>query len=181
MTSIDTTSYVLMFVPLMANMVLASGAVRLIYGGWKRSCDKDLKGKKEKHNCNLRNPALPPGYVFSIMWLTLFMLIGVSWALGRTNEPQLATNIDILFGILTGLLFLWTVIFGTGQHIRMSIYSLFFIFIYTMGLWSYMIPRFDYDYLYLVPLICWEVFALIIGVSDISFYVKPQKIKKNKK
>lgn len=171
---LDTTSYVLMFVPLLSNMIVGPALLRIMYGekAWKRSCDTDMKPGQ----CLQRNPAIPPGMVFSIVWLALFMLIGVSWAFARTDQDGLyQQTMDIMFGVLTGLLFLWTIVFGTGRHIRWSCYSLFVIFVFTAMQLGYMLPRLDTAYLYLIPLLCWETFALNLATTDITFHVKPSK------
>ena len=64
-------------------------------------------------------PQRPPSYVFGLVWLVLYILLGLSWLHSRNDIET-----DVMHAILTGFLCLWIVVFSCLSLKKYGLYVL---------------------------------------------------------
>ena len=70
------------------------------------------KSMEDLTNSQVRNPLQPPGYVFGIVWTTLYILMGLALALiWNANQNPWRTILLIMFGVQFTLNIAWTWIY----------------------------------------------------------------------
>lgn len=109
----------------------------------------------------------PPSWVFSPVWITLFVLMGISlyivWEKGvKSRQSKIAVT---AFGVQLGLNALWSVLF-------FGLRSPFAAFIEIIFLWAAILTTIIYFYkinktsaYLLVPYILWVTFAAVLNFS----------------
>jgi hypothetical protein len=189
--------------PLILNTIIAPAflwSLNRPYRGWTIDCkDKQIN----KSHCKLKNPALPPPYLFSLVRFFLLVMIGFAWGLAHqtwliNENPHMNElniwiwEIDLGFTILTFLLFTWTIIFSSGNVMKFATFYLFCLFL-TSLLWTVYLTiqissPFDIQntkknenenglsVLLLCPLLAWEIYSMYLNMSNVSFYLKPEKL-----
>lgn len=174
------TSVVLAATPGVINLIVAPAflwSMNRPYRGWQVQCDDPEVNKK---TCKFKNPALPPAAFFSIIRLILLTAIGFAWGWSRElTHPQSNScipDIDIGFAVLTGLIFLWSLIFATGAAMRFATMYLFILFLYSLALTTYLFSQLHLNSGYLMlPLLSWEIYSMYLNMSNVQFYLKAQK------
>lgn len=116
-------------------------------------------------------PASPPPIVFWIMWSLLYALLGITWAWARESQMDDAQLYDILFGVLIAIMFLWTIRYSTGQHMKESILTLYGNFLYILCIWSVLLVKQNYAAITFTPLVAWFIFALQLSIAETNFYL----------
>ena len=109
----------------------------------------------------------PPNWVFSPVWITLFVLMGISLYLvwSKAIKKELKKRALILFGIQLLLNIFWSVIF-------FGLNSILFAFIEIIFLWIAILLTIIYFYkiskiasYLLIPYILWVSFAAVLNFS----------------
>lgn len=115
-----------------------------------------------------KSPLTPPGYVFSIVWIILYIMISISvWIILtlQKKENQLTLPI-ILFIIQLILNFLWSPLFFKYHLIYESLFLLFVIWMLVLII-IYLFYSIDKNAsILLIPYIIWLSFALYL-----NFYI----------
>jgi tryptophan-rich sensory protein len=105
--------------------------------------------------------AIPPSYMFGIIWFILYILMGFSWLYSRKKNNE--NNItDLLFSLLIISLFLWIFFYSCRNDKKAALYIIplsmmitIFILINT--------PNF-----YIVPLLIWLLFAFLLNFEEVN-------------
>jgi translocator protein len=114
-----------------------------------------------KMNRNVDIPATPPGWVFSIVWTTLYLLLGWIWVNNYQN-----TIINGLIIAIIILLNMWIYMYNCKKNAKIGLYIILALLVLTLGLNSYLsIPEYK---LMTVPLIGWLIFALMLNYTVVN-------------
>jgi len=108
-------------------------------------------------------PFRPPGYVFSIVWPILLILLGISWY----KKRNLGILINLSYIILTLLLSLWLILYDLNKifgliDIIISLFITIFLFVFKIQDFKII------ENLTLIPLIFWLIFASILNIFAIN-------------
>lgn len=113
----------------------------------------------------------PPGYVFSIVWSILYILIGVSYYIGLNKQATKYYIIPVL-----GLIFnyLYTPLFFGYKQILYSMIIVILTLLFTILtiIQFYYSNVNKYAIYLLIPYLIWLIFALILSVD---IYIKNKK------
>lgn len=115
-------------------------------------------------------PLAPPGFVFSIVWTVLFLLMGISSALVYCSRKQERGRALIIYALQLAVNFFWTIFFFT---FRFRLFAFFWI-ILLLVLVLTMIRRFREILLpagnLQIPYLIWLIFAayLNLGVACLN-------------
>ena len=106
----------------------------------------------------------PKPITFSIAWIILYILIGLSWYYASLDTTEMALN--TLFHLLLNLgLCSWIYFYSCKKQKINGIYAL--IFSFTCALLCYTIGN-TTSKLLIVPLIGWILFATLINVGEVE-------------
>ena len=104
----------------------------------------------------------PPSYVFMIIWPILYLLMGLSWVNANNDLMNNQLTVNVLYGLLTFTLALWTYFYGCQNNkkyalwtLPMSILLILIILMYTP------------NYL-LLPLLVWLLFAMLLNFEEVN-------------
>jgi benzodiazapine receptor len=106
----------------------------------------------------------PPGYVFSIVWSILFILIGLSLYLNLSKgTKQQRKGIKFIFGANFLFNLLWSYIFFRMKNIQLAFFDILLVLVTIV----YMIRiswRIDHKAGYLlIPYLLWVTFAAVLN------------------
>ena len=109
----------------------------------------------------------PPPVVFSVVWIILYILIGVSWFITRSieNIDNQTLITDIFFLILNVLLISWIIFYSCKNDKKNAIYVL--VLSIMMAIFCYTIGDIT-GKLLITPLICWLFLATLINVFEVA-------------
>lgn len=114
----------------------------------------------------VKPPYNPPSWLFGPVWITLYLLMGISlYLLLAERESCERTTALVLFGVQLTLNALWSFLFfglESPLYGLTGIVILLIAIILTMGA-SYRISR-PATYLF-IPYVCWVSFATIVNYS----------------
>ena len=77
--------------------------------------DDDLTAKSNAKKLKI----VPPSFVFSLVWIILYLTIGYTWYKEHNNK-----YVDLIFGINTILSALWLVLFSCEKSLKYSLYTI---------------------------------------------------------
>jgi benzodiazapine receptor len=112
----------------------------------------------------------PPPIVFSIVWPTLLILLGISWYLsstsnGNSNSTSNSTLLS-LFIILILLLAIWSIMF---KYSKLSgLINIILSFCISISLIIMLFNKNKISSFLLVPLALWLIFAGILNIESIK-------------
>jgi benzodiazapine receptor len=112
----------------------------------------------------------PPPIVFSIVWPTLLILLGISWYLsstsnGNSNSTSNSTLLS-LFIILILLLAIWSIMF---KYSKLSgLINIILSFCISISLIVMLFNKNKISSFLLVPLALWLIFAGILNIESIK-------------
>ncbi len=115
-----------------------------------------LAGDLSKINVKAR----PPPIVFGIVWTILYILIGISWALGTKGS----TLINIFYSLLTISLFLWPIV-CTKYGLEQAMYVMLFCILFTI---LCMVVNSTVSNILISPLIVWLFYASLLNFNGIQ-------------
>lgn len=108
-------------------------------------------------------PARPPGYVFGIVWITLYILLGISWA--RTGFTQNQIPGDVVFSINVALMATWVITYSCVGNKKASLYVLLMLLMAALALFG---CTNGINTILIAPYVGWVVFALMLNYSDVN-------------
>jgi translocator protein len=117
-------------------------------------------------NAGYKIPARPPGYVFGIIWPTLYLSIGYSWYLTRKKAPKMLT--DILYSVNTLISAAWLILFGCLNTKRIALYDLIALIASTLILIIYSLKYSTLASCLLAPYLAWLIFAQKLNYSIVN-------------
>ncbi len=116
---------------------------------------------RKLNRCRL--PATPPGYVFGIVWLILYVLLGLSFVYNYRTRDSRDNKLYLFYGLLCLSLFIWPIV--TLYSRRMSLYLLVLCILFTImcGIISNESAK-----LCLAPLFTWLLFAVMLSFAGVN-------------
>ena len=107
----------------------------------------------------------PPGWVFSVIWPILYILIGLSWYFSIKN------NTTIYFIILNLILCSWIIVYGCLQNKLMGLIIILCSIINNIILFFLLYKKNNIvSFFLLIPLFFWLLFAILLNFFEIYFY-----------
>ncbi len=123
---------------------------------------------------NLNKSSLtPPGYIFSIVWPILYILMSISLWLVWKKEQKITFPI-ILYFIQLILNFIWSPIFFKYHLINISLYIILLLWIVILIIICLFYKIDKLASILLIPYIIWLTFAIYL-----NFYIVINNNKKN--
>ena len=117
-------------------------------------------GKDAGENVKFR----PPGWLFSVVWTILFILLGFSWAIASNTSENKILAI-VMYSCLVFLLGIWIFVYNglskktAASWILILILAFAFACICLGNQWSKIM---------IAPLIAWCIFAMIMNTTEIQ-------------
>jgi tryptophan-rich sensory protein len=108
-------------------------------------------------------PARPPGYVFGLVWFTLYILMGISWFLTSKTENHVLA--DVVFSINLVLICLWLYFYGCRDDKRAGLYILLALSMSAIALLG---CTTGLSTVLIAPYIGWVLFALLLNFTEIN-------------
>lgn len=108
-------------------------------------------------------PARPPGYAFGIVWFSLYILLGASWAMTGQSDHHILG--DVVFSTNVALMALWIIIYSCLGNKKGALYVMlaivmagFALFSCTTGVATALVA----------PYVGWIVFALMLNYTEVN-------------
>ena len=110
---------------------------------------------------------LPPGWIFPIVWIILFFLMGTAayriWIRGKQGEN--VTRALVLYAIQLALNFMWTIIFFRFKLYGLAFIELMILLVFIL-ITTLEFRKIDKTAAYLmIPYILWVLFAGILNYA----------------
>jgi len=106
--------------------------------------------------------ARPPPCVFMIIWPILYILTGLSWVNANNDDNNNKFVVNVLYGLLTLCLSLWTYFYGCENNRTYALYTLPITILLIL-----IILMYSPTYL-LLPLLVWLIFAMMINFAEVN-------------
>ncbi len=115
---------------------------------------------------SIRNPLIPPNWVFPVVWNVLFFLIALSLFFALINaKKKYKLKIALAFGINLLLNVFWSVLFFGFKKVNLAFFELILLWLSIIGM-IYVTSRVSKkSALFLVPYLLWVGFAGILNYS----------------
>ncbi len=107
----------------------------------------------------------PPGWVFSIVWPLLYIMVGISWYISAKSTKFHNALIDSCFAILNVILCSWIIVYGCVNNKIIGVYIIaasILMCILTM----IVIHHNKLALGLLAPLLVWLMFALLLNAFE---------------
>jgi len=105
----------------------------------------------------------PPGWVFSVAWTILYILLGFSWAIAATSSERQILAI-VLYTLLTVTLCAWIFVYGKSYK---TVASWILIIALAFALSCISLGN-EASRVMISPLIAWLIFAIIMNTTEIQ-------------
>jgi len=115
----------------------------------------------------LQKPSfMPPGFLFGIVWATLYALLGLALAMIVAEPPSDRRRLAlILFGVQMVLNFAWSPIFFAGHDITLAKYVIIAMIVIAAAAALLFYRLRPVAGLLMVPYLCWLMFATALNTS----------------
>jgi tryptophan-rich sensory protein len=115
--------------------------------------------------------ARPPGYVFAVLWNILYAMIGISWYITRSSDPNnlLGAKVsDWLFIANQVSINAWLYYYNCQHDKKMALYTYIPSIATTIALVLYnvMFQKQWWTYLLLIPYLVWLMFAQQLSLQE---------------
>lgn len=111
-------------------------------------------------NVNFR----PPGWLFSVVWSILFILLGFSWAIAaRTSKNKILAI--IIYACLVFLLGIWILVYAGLNKKTAASWLLILILAFSFA--SISLGN-QWSKIMISPLIAWCIFAMIMNTTEVQ-------------
>jgi len=106
--------------------------------------------------------ARPPSCVFMIVWPLLYILLGLSWVNANNDDDNNKLIVNVLYGLLTLSLCMWTYFYGCEGSRTSALYTLPVSILLIL-----IILMYSPTYL-LLPLLVWLFFAMMMNFEEVN-------------
>ena len=112
----------------------------------------------------------PPGWVFSVVWPVLYMLMGISFFIiwNSESDAQNKQVAFVLFALQLLLNFIWSPIFFNKQWFLLAFILLVFLWLFTLGMIVSFYKTSKFAGVLQIPYLLWLTFA---GVLNFAIYL----------
>jgi len=107
----------------------------------------------------------PPGWLFSVVWTILYILLGFSWAFAVRNAENKILAI-VLYSLLVFLLGVWIFVYGGLNKKTAASWLLILILAFAFACIS---VGNEWSKIMIAPLIAWLIFAMIMNTTEIQY------------
>ena len=116
------------------------------------------------YNDLIKPPFAPPSFIFPVMWSVLYILMGISYGILKSNN-KVDTNINIIYYLQLGVNALWSVFFFI---LKIRLFSIIWILLLIITI-ILMITKFYSksklsSYLH-IPYLIWTLFATYLNIG----------------
>ena len=116
------------------------------------------------YNDLIKPPFAPPSFIFPVMWSVLYILMGISYGILKSNN-KVDTNINIIYYLQLGVNALWSVFFFI---LKIRLFSIIWILLLIITI-ILMITKFYSksklsSYLQ-IPYLIWTLFATYLNIG----------------
>jgi len=110
----------------------------------------------------------PPSWVFSVAWIILYALFGLSWYFARkdANDKNQKLYVDIANIVLVCVISLWIVIYACGKNKKGGVYVLGISIL--ASLIAYTIASTTLSKILICPLVAWLIFAMFLNTFEVQ-------------
>ena len=110
----------------------------------------------------------PPGFIFPIVWTCLYIIIGFIFSRIINDSYEHKGVLIILFSINLVLNILWCYLFFYKRNVKIGFLCILALVLNTLCIYA-IIPGISLK-LFLVPYICWLLFASYLNYATLSRY-----------
>lgn len=113
--------------------------------------------------------ARPPSYVFSIVWTTLFVLLGIAWVRTRNSSTQKNDKLktDVLFSLTTISFITWQYFNNCKRDKKLALYNI--VISWTLSLLTMIVSQEKSKSGALVaPTVGWLFLASMLNYSQVN-------------
>jgi translocator protein len=107
----------------------------------------------------------PPGWVFSIVWPLLYIMVGISWYISAKSSDYHNAFIDLCFALLNVILCTWIIVYGCVNNKILGVYIISAAILMCI-LTMIVIHHNKWGLGLLSPLLVWLVFALLLNAFE---------------
>ena len=116
------------------------------------------------YNDLVKPPFAPPSFIFPVMWSVLYILMGISYGILKSNN-KVDTNINIIYYLQLGVNALWSIFFFI---LKIRLFSIIWILLLIITI-ILMITKFYSksklsSYLQ-IPYLIWTLFATYLNIG----------------
>ena len=116
------------------------------------------------YNDLVKPPFAPPSFIFPVMWSVLYILMGISYGILKSNN-KVDTNINIIYYLQLGVNALWSIFFFV---LKIRLFSIIWILLLIITI-VLMITKFYSksklsSYLQ-IPYLIWTLFATYLNIG----------------
>jgi len=110
----------------------------------------------------------PPSWVFSIAWIILYALFGLSWYFARKDAENKSQQlyVDIINIVLVCVISLWLVVYACCNNKKGGVYVLGFSIL--TSLIAYTVASTTLSKVLICPLITWLIFAMLLNTFEVQ-------------
>ena len=110
----------------------------------------------------------PPSWVFSVAWIILYALFGLSWYFARkdANDKNQKLYVDIANIVLVCVISLWIVIYACGKNKKGGVYVLGISIL--ASLIAYTVASTTLSKILICPLVAWLIFAMFLNTFEVQ-------------
>lgn len=107
----------------------------------------------------------PPGWVFSLVWPLLYIMVGISWYISIKSSKFHNAIIDTCFAVLNVILCCWVIIYGCVNNKTLGVYIIAASILMCL-LTMIVIHHNKLSLALLSPLLVWLIFALLLNAFE---------------
>lgn len=104
-------------------------------------------------------PLAPSGYVFLLIWIATFILMGISSYIIYVSKSDEKNRALIIYGTQLLVNFFWPIIFFSGQMFLLAYFWLLILWVLVVSMITYFYPIDKLSGLLQVPYLIWVTFA----------------------
>ena len=110
----------------------------------------------------------PPSWVFSVAWIIVYALFGLSWYFARkdANDKNQKLYVDIANIVLVCVISLWIVIYACGKNKKGGVYVLGISIL--ASLIAYTVASTTLSKILICPLVAWLIFAMFLNTFEVQ-------------
>ena len=106
----------------------------------------------------------PPAWAFGVIWVVLFALFGISWAIAARKS----TNYKLVmstYALTTLLLGVWIIVYGCAKNKKAASWVLLLVIASALASFG---QGNDVSKTLISPLIAWALFALLMNTTEVQ-------------
>lgn len=112
----------------------------------------------------IKSSLTPPGFVFAVVWVILYALMGYSaYLISKENNSSDKSKALMFYYLQLFVNFLWSIIFFKLQYFKSAIYLIIVLIILVIMMMIFMLRLNKKAALINLPYLLWLIFALVLS------------------